>query len=148
NTALSEEAGKRYETVESQLSTLKNEVVDIAIEFGGPFLQALRDGIQAAKPLLQTVGDLAKKFSQANPETQQAIMKYLGLAAAIGPVSKVMGGFLKIAGGGISTIGKFSQWIGKLSGNAKASEVALKIAEDGTVKVVNAMSTGTQSVGL
>lgn len=78
NTALSEEAGKRYETVESQLSTLKNEVVDIAIEFGGPFLQALRDGIQAAKPLLQTVGDLAKKFSQANPETQQAIMKYLG----------------------------------------------------------------------
>lgn len=56
-------------------------------------MQALRDGIQAAKPLLQTVGDLAKKFSQANPETQQAIMKYLGLAAAIGPVSKVMGGF-------------------------------------------------------
>lgn len=30
----------------------------------------------------------------------------------------------------------------------KQAEVALKIAEDGTVKVVNAMSTGTQSVGL
>lgn len=148
STALAEEAGKRYETVESQLGMLKNEVVDVAIEFGGPFLQALRDGLQTAKPFIKTIGDLAKKFSEANPETQKSIMKYLALAAAIGPASKVLGGFLKITGGGISTVGKFSQWIGKLSGTAKASKSALEIAEDGTVKVVNAMSMGAKPIGL
>ena len=85
----------------------------MAIEFGGPFLQALRDGLQAAKPFIQTIGDIAKKFSEANPETQQAIIKYVGLAAALGPATKLMGGFLKVTGGGLTAVGKFNQWIGK-----------------------------------
>lgn len=149
NTALAEEAGKRYETVESQLGMLKNEVTDVAIEFGGPFLQALRDGLQATKPFIKTIGDLAKKFSEANPETQQAIMKYIGLAAAIGPASKVMGGFLKITGGGISTVGKLSQWLGKMSGTAKASKTALEIAGTGATTFGSAASAaaGSQGVG-
>lgn len=121
NTALAEEAGKRYETVESQLGMLKNEVVDVAIEFGGPFLQALRDALQAAKPFISVLGDLAKKFSEANPETQQAILKYTALAAAIGPAAKVLGGFMQIAGGGIAGIGKLAQGIGKLSGAASVA---------------------------
>lgn len=149
NTALAEEAGKRYETVESQLAMLKNEVVDVAIEFGGPFLGALRDGVQTAKPFIKTLADLAQKFSEANPETQQAIMKYIGLAAAIGPASKVMGGFLKITGGGISTVGKLSQWLGKMSGTAKASKTALEIAGTGATTFGSAASAaaGSQGVG-
>lgn len=148
NTALAEEAGKRYETVESQLGMLKNEATDVAIEFGGPFLQALRDGLQAAKPFIKTIGDLAKKFSEANPETQQAIMKYIGLAAAIGPAAKVLGGFLKITGGGISTVGKFSQWIGKLSGGATASKAALDIAGAGMSGFGSAASAAAGSKGV
>lgn len=148
NTALAEEAGKRYETVESQLGMLKNEVTDVAIEFGGPFLQALRDGLQAAKPFIKTIGDLAKKFSEANPETQQTIMKYVGLAAAIGPVSKVMGGFLKITGGGISTVGKLSQWLGKMSGTAKASKTALELAGTGATTFGSAASAAAGSKGV
>ena len=149
NTALAEEAGKRYETVESQLGMLKNEVTDVAIEFGGPFLGALRDGVKVAKPFIKTLADMAKKFSEANPETQQAIMKYIGLAAAIGPASKVMGGFLKITGGGISTVGKLSQWLGKMSGTAKASKTALEIAGTGATTFGSAASAaaGSQGVG-
>nr|DAF71724.1 MAG TPA: minor tail protein [Caudoviricetes sp.] len=149
NTALAEEAGKRYETVESQLGMLKNEVTDVAIEFGGPFLGALRDGVKVAKPFIKTLADMAKKFSEANPETQQTIMKYIGLAAAIGPASKVMGGFLKITGGGISTVGKLSQWLGKMSGTAKASKTALEIAGTGATTFGSAASAaaGSQGVG-
>ncbi|HHJ7216625.1 TPA: phage tail tape measure protein, partial [Streptococcus pyogenes] len=38
NTALTDEANKRYETTESKLKMLKNEVNDVAIEFGGPLV--------------------------------------------------------------------------------------------------------------
>lgn len=144
NTALSEEANKRYETVESQLGMLKNEVIDVAIEFGGPFLQALRDGLQAAKPFIQTIGDIAKKFSEANPETQQAIMKYIGLAAVLGPATKLMGGFLKVTGGGLTAVGKFNQWIGKAAtGSTLFGTAAANAAgSSGVGAMVTALGSG------
>lgn len=121
NTALTEEANKRYETTESQLKMLKNEAMDMAIEMGGPFLQAIRDVLQALKPFVERAAELAKAFSEANPETQQAIIKFGLLAAAIGPASSVLGGFLKVAGGGISVIGKVAQGIGVLTSGATAA---------------------------
>ncbi|MFZ6624509.1 phage tail tape measure protein [Vagococcus fluvialis] len=150
NTALAEEASKRYATVESQLNMLKNELVDVGIEFGGPFLEALRSGLQAAKPFISTLSDMATKFSEMNPETQQSIMKFVGLAAAIGPASKILGGFLKITGGGISTVGKMAQGIGKMSGTAKASKLALDATSAG-MKVVGTsatVATGAGATGL
>ena len=148
NAALSEEAEKRYATTESQLKMLKNEVVDIAIEFGGPFLQALRDGLQAAKPFIEVIADLAKKFSEANPETQQAIVKYLGLAAAIGPAAKLSGGFLQITGGGISTVGKMAQGVGKLTGTYRASKGAIDVATAATGTFAKGAATTGTSIGL
>lgn len=150
NTALTDEAEKRYATTESQLKMLKNEAVDVAIEFGGPFVQALRDGLQAAKPFIETLSKVATAFSEANPETQQAIVKYIGLAAAIGPVSKVLGGFLKITGGGISTAGKMAQTIGKLTGTAKASKVGFDIATLGMTGLGTGATAaaGTGATGL
>lgn len=150
NTALAEEAGKRYATVESQLKMLKNEAVDMGIELGGPFLEALRSGLQAAKPFISTLSDMATKFSEMNPESQQSIMKFIGLAAAIGPASKVLGGFLKITGGGISTVGKMAHGIGKMSGTAKASKLALDATSAG-MKVVGTsatVATGAGATGL
>lgn len=150
NTALTDEAEKRYATTESQLKMLKNEVVDVAIEFGGPLVQALRDGLQVAKPFIETLSDMATAFSNANPETQQAIVKYIGLAAAIGPASKVLGGFLKITGGGISTAGKMAQTIGKLSGTAKASKVGFDLATVGMTGLGTGATAaaGTGATGL
>ncbi|HER0864692.1 TPA: phage tail tape measure protein [Streptococcus pyogenes] len=62
NTALTDEANKRYETTESKLKMLKNEVNDVAIEFGGPLVDALRNGLEAGKPIIQMAADLAKKL--------------------------------------------------------------------------------------
>ena len=53
NTALTNEAKKRYETTESQLKIFKNQITDLAIEFGGPLLKAMNSGLQAAKPWVQ-----------------------------------------------------------------------------------------------
>lgn len=148
NTALSEEAAKRYDTVQAQLDMLKNEVVNAAIELGGPFLQALRDGLQSAKPFIESIGNLAKKFSEANPETQQAVIKYLALAAAIGPAAKVLGGFLKITGGGIKLVSKFAQGVGKLSGTYKATKGAVDVATTATATYAKGAATTGTTIGL
>ncbi|ENZ6557765.1 phage tail tape measure protein, partial [Enterococcus hirae] len=80
NTALTDEANKRYETTESKVKALKNEVVDMSIDMGGPFVDALRDALKASKPLIETLNKAAKAFSDANPEVQQSIVKLVAWA--------------------------------------------------------------------
>ncbi|MFU0785733.1 MAG: Phage tail tape measure protein [Enterococcus gilvus] len=135
NSALTEEANKRYETTESKLKMLKNEAVDAAIDLGGPFVDALRDGLQAAKPLIRGLGDLAKGFSSLSRDQQQSILKWIGLAAAAGPA-------LKVLGGGISVIGKTQTAVGKLTGGIV--DLAAKAAEK---KAIAGFSTTVASVG-
>lgn len=118
-TALTDEANKRYETMQSKLQMLKNQLTDVAIEFGGPLLDALKDGLEAAKPWISTLADLAKQFSSLSREQQQNIIKW-GLAlAAIGPFFKLLGGGISTIGGLIEAIGGLSRGIGFLSGSLK-----------------------------
>lgn len=135
NSALTEEANKRYATTEAKLKMLKNEVADTAIDLGGPFVDALRDGLQAAKPLIKGLGDLGKGFSNLDKEQQQNILKWLGLAAAAGPA-------LKLLGGGISVIGKTKTAVGKLSGGLV--ELAANAAEK---KAMASFSSGVILAG-
>lgn len=118
-TALTDEASKRYETMESKLKMLKNELIDIAIEFGGPLLDALRDGLNIAKPWIATLSDMAKKFSSLSTEQQQNIIKWGLIAAAAGPALKILGGGISTIGGFIKAIGGISKGIGVLSGSFK-----------------------------
>lgn len=135
NSALTEEANKRYETTESKLKMLKNEAVDAAIDLGGPFVDALRDGLKASKPLIKGLGDIAKGFSNLSKDQQTNILKWVGLAAATGPT-------LKILGGGISVIGKTKTAVGKLSGGLV--ELAANAAEK---KAMASFSSGVILAG-
>nr|DAI42173.1 MAG TPA: minor tail protein [Caudoviricetes sp.] len=114
NTALTNEANKRYETTESQLKMFKNQVTDLAIEFGGPLLKALRDGLKAGKPWIETLAKMAKQFSSMSEEQQRNILKWGALAAGAGPA-------LSIFGKGIGVIGNLTQALGWLTkGTGKA----------------------------
>ena len=119
NTALTNEANKRYETTESQLKMFRNQVTDLAIEFGGPLIKALRSGLDAVKPWLSNLADLAKKFSSLSTEQQQNILKWGLFAAALGPALKLLGGGISVIGGFVKAIGGLSKGIGFLSGSAK-----------------------------
>lgn len=115
NTALTEEASKRYATTESQFKMFKNQITDIAIEFGGPLLKAMRDGLQAGKPWIQNLADMAKAFSNMSTEQQQNIIKWGLLAAGAGPA-------LTIFGKGIGLVGSFTKGLGWLTkGLSKAA---------------------------
>jgi len=135
NTALTNEAGTRYETTESKLKMLRNEVVDAAIEFGGPLVDALRDGLEASKPLIKSFGDMAKAFSSLDKEQQQNIIKWGLMAAAAGPA-------LKLLGGGISTIGSVTKGVGKLS-----TGIVKLLASAAEKKALATLATSVTGVG-
>ena len=116
NTALTNEASTRYETTESKLKMLKNQVVDMAIDFGGPFVDALKNGLEASKPLIQTLSDMAKKFNELSPAQQQHIMKWLAISAAAGPALSILGKLTTGLGSMFKVFGSVNSGIGKLVG--------------------------------
>ncbi|NSV31769.1 phage tail tape measure protein [Enterococcus faecalis] len=132
NTALTEEANKRYETTESQLKMLKNEAVDVGITFGGPLVKALRDALQATKPMIKTVTNLAESFSNADPKTQQTIVKMIALTAAMGPAIKLTGTLTK----GVGFLGKgFVETMAAMSKKRAIDDVTKAFAEGSSVSV-------------
>lgn len=143
NVALTDEANKRYETTESKLKMLKNEAVDAAIDLGGPFVDALRDGLEASKPLVKHLGNLAKTFSNLSEDQQRNIIKWIGLVAAIGPVTRAFGPVISIVGKTKTSIGKLSNSIVDLA--AKAAEK--KAIESFSTTVVTAGTTAAKTAG-
>ena len=128
NTALSEEAGVRYETLESKLAVLKNQVVDLAIEYGGPLMDAFSSALDVVQPMIEKVAELAEKFSNASPETQKMIIVAGGLLAALGPVististlSTGIGSIIKIGGGLITNFGAIGSAGSALAGGLSAT---------------------------
>ena len=142
NNALTNEASKRYETTESQLKIFKNKLTDIAIEFGGPLLKALNSGLDAAKPWLQTLSDMAKKFSEMSTEQQQSIIKWGAMAAAIGPALKLFGSGASVIGGFAKGLGTIAKGIGKFSGTLKTIS-----SGGGFINGLKQMATGMTATG-
>lgn len=142
NTALTKEANTRYETTESKLKMLKNEINDAAIDLGGPFVDALRNGLTAIKPTIEDLGELAKRFNELDTEQQQNIIKWIAIAAAAGPT-------LKLLGGGISIIGNTRKGIGLLSKSLVelAAKAAEKKAIAGATTAVTSLGTASATAG-
>lgn len=136
NNALANEASKRYETTESKLKMLRNEAVNLGIELGGPLVDALRDGLQAAKPWLETLSDMAEKFSQLEPEQQRSILKWIAMGAAAGPTFKILGSGITTIGGLFKAFGTLEKGLVNLIAKKAESKVAM-----------TAISTAIEGVG-
>lgn len=147
NTALTDEANKRYETTESKLKMLKNEVTDVAIEFGGPLVDALRDGVQASKPVIQFLGDMAKKFSSLDKEQQQNIIKWGLMAASAGPVIKLFSGLARGAGFAYDKVGNLSKKIVDLAATAAKKKAVASMAAEITALGTSATTAGGALAG-
>lgn len=148
NTALTNEASTRYETTESKLKMLKNQVVDMAIDFGGPFVDALKNGLEASKPLIQTLSDMAKKFNELSPAQQQHIMKWLAISAAAGPALSILGKLTTGLGSMFKVFGSVNSGIGKLVGNLAPMASGLTGVESAAVGATGAASNFGGAVGL
>lgn len=148
NTALTNEANTRYETTESKLKMLKNQVVDTAIDFGGPFVDALKNGLEASKPLIQTLSDMAKKFNELSPAQQQHIMKWLAISAAAGPALSILGKLTTGLGSMFKVFGSVNSGIGKLVGKLAPMASGLTGVESAAGGAAGAASNFGGVVGL
>ena len=109
NTALTEEAGKRYATTESRLINLKNTALLFAQQLGddlNPTIQRLIDG----------AGDLMKGFLDMDEAQRMQIIRMAAYAAAAGPVLLTLGKVSKGVGTLSTGIGKFATAVGKAGG--------------------------------
>lgn len=148
NMALTNEASTRYETTESKLKMLKNQVVDMAIDFGGPFVDALKNGLEASKPLIQTLSDMAKKFNELSPAQQQHIMKWLAISAAAGPALSILGKLTTGLGSMFKVFGSVNSGIGKLVGKLAPMASGFGGVESAAVGATGAASNFGGAVGL
>lgn len=86
NTALTEEANKRYKTTESQIEILKNKITDLGIELGDLLTPIIRDYvIPALEKLKEKLGTVINWFKELDPGWKKVILGVAGALVAIGP---------------------------------------------------------------
>lgn len=99
NSALTEEAEKRYKSSTSQMEIARNRIKDVGIELGEKLLPHVVNFVEG-------LADLVDKFSELDPSTQDFLIKLGAISIAAGPVMKQVG---NVAGG----IGKLTEAFGK-----------------------------------
>lgn len=91
NTALTEEAEERYKTTASQLEILKNNVIEVAMQFGEILLPPLLKTVDAVKAFLE-------KLDKMDPATKRVIVIIAAVAAVLGPVLVALGTLISSVG--------------------------------------------------
>ena len=142
NTALGEEVANRNESLASKFEILKNRVTAVADDIGGPLADALLDAIDAAEPLFKAIESGAKAFSAMSKEEQLAIIKNVGMVAALGPVLSVVGRLTSGVGGAVKAFGDFGDFLGGFGKEAKVANAAIQ----GTEKAMGAATTAASGL--
>lgn len=123
NTALTNEANKRYETTASKLAIMKNNLYDAGITLGNIFLPMIAEGTQKITGLIQKIDDL-------DSGQQRMILGIVGIVAVLSPLLIGIG---KVSIGISSIIGLGSKISGLFAGTAVATaEVGTAAEEVGT----------------
>ena len=145
NTALVQEAAKRYDTTAAKLEIARNNINDAAIEVGDVFLPVLAN-------LAETVADVAGWFADL-PDPIKAVLGVLGSVAGVGALAG--GAFLLLAPRVMETVKAFqtlSQTMPRassaMSAMGKATAVAAGLAVLGAAVrgLDEAMAPGAQSM--
>ena len=151
NTALTNEATKRYATTESQMKMLKNEAVKLGIEFGNELAPSLRTLLKDIKPVLLTVSNAVKKFSELDSTTKQNVIRFTAMVAVAGPLVKTIGNITTGTGNLIKSYGNAIKCVGNLSAKLSINQTTLKANTTTTIAATTATklqttATTTQAV--
>ena len=119
NTALTNEASKRYETTASKLAIMKNNLYDAGITLGNIFLPMITEGTQKITGLTQKINNL-------DSGQQRMILGIVGIVAVLSPLLIGIG---KVSIGISSIIGLGAKISGLFAGTAVAAAEAGTAAE-------------------
>ena len=164
NTALTEEVANKNDSLSAKFQMLQNRATAILEKIGKPLADALLAILDAGQPLFDMIEGAATSFASLDKGTQQAIVQFVALAAAAGPVTSVLGrvvegvgGFLKVTDTGSAIISNFTQLLqgggDKMKLFAEATALAttpMANTADGMVKVAEkatSMTSALQAAG-
>lgn len=136
NTALTEEANKRYATTKSRLTNLKNTATLFAQRIGDDLNPTINNFIDGAAGLLE-------KFMSLDESQRMQIIQFAAIAAAAGPVISIVGKLTSGIGTGISAIGKFAKAVGNAGGGLKGFATVLGSSPAAVIAVTAAVAAGT-----
>lgn len=134
NNALSNEANKRYETLQSKMTVALNKIQDIGITLGNKLMPAI-------EKVLDKIGEWANKFEQLDDKQVEMIVNLGLLIAALSPVISIMGKTVTGIGQMIQAYGSFREGLGLLISKAEASGSAM-------IGLLNVIQGMTSPVGL
>ncbi len=105
NTALTNEANKRYATMESRFKTTMNKASNFAVSLGDKLTPTVGK-------VLDKIDGFIDKLNGLTAEETENIIKTGLMVASIGPFVKILGKVVGTTGNAIKGIGLFSQAIG------------------------------------
>ncbi|MDN4611956.1 phage tail tape measure protein [Arthrobacter burdickii] len=152
NTALLEEANKRYATTESQVKIAWNGIKDAAIDAGAVMLPVIQQ-------VAESVADMAEMWGNLPAPVQGAIA---GLTGVVGVASLVAGGLLLVVPRALETVDAFTKLstsapgaasglskVGKAAGAAGAiASFGFTIAKIAEASYMDDIDTGMGKVAL
>lgn len=147
NTALTDEAETRYETMASKIQMAKNKITDLAIEFGAQLLPALADALEASEPLIESIKNMVKSFTEASPATKKFILAVGGIAVFGGPALMGVAGLTKGVLGLTSSFGRGLATIGRYRTGTLAAQGATTALTGALGATSTAAAAGTAQVG-
>jgi TP901 family phage tail tape measure protein len=134
NTALTNEANKRYDTLKSKIKIAINKLKDMAITLGNKLMPSI-------EKVIEGLGKWIDKFSTLSDKQVNMIVKIGLIVAAIGPLVAIIGKVTLAIGGTVKGIGTFTQVIGVARGKITSTSEAV----NGLAKVFTVV---TSPVGL
>lgn len=130
NTALTNEANKRYDTLKSKIQIAINKVKDIAITLGNKLMPSI-------EKIIDGFGKWIEKFNNLSEKEVDMIVNIGLIVAAIGPFITILGKVTSTIGGTVKGIGTFIEAIGVVRGDITPTSTAVK----GLSKVIGAVTS-------
>lgn len=113
-------ADQLNDTQAAKVAKFKESIHVLAITFGEKLLPTLT-------PVIQKLTSVMIQFANMDPEMQKNIIKWVALAAAVGPASNLLGGAFKIFGSGFGAISKTTMGIARATAAAKSGASAFEV---------------------
>lgn len=134
NTALANEANKRYGTLKSQIEIAVNRLKDCAITIGSKLMPSIQK-------IIKSFEEWIKKFESLSEEQVDMIVKIGLIISAVGPLITIIGKLTSSIGGTVKAVGTFIQAIGVVKGTIATTSTAV----NGLAAVFSAL---TSPIGL
>ena len=118
NTALTNEANKRYDTLKSKMTIAINKLKDITITLGNKLMPSI-------EKVIDKVEQWTNKFAELSDEEVDMIVKLGLIITSIGPLITILGKVTSAIGGTIKGVGIFSQALSVATGKTTSTSTSV-----------------------